>query len=88
MNRSRLSDGSYEKQDDPGIPLTTDVSLTDQIAYGNINGVPSAAVITGETGGGSGFFYLLHIMQVQDGKATEVCQHARSATAVPSLRSP
>lgn len=67
-----LVNGSYKKQDDPNIPLTTDVSLTGQIAYGDINGVPSAAVITGETGGGSGFFYLLHIMQAQDSKPVEV----------------
>lgn len=67
-----LVNGRYEKQDDPTIPLKTMVFLTDQIAYGDLNGVPSAAVITGETGGGSGFFYLLHIMQAQDGKPVEV----------------
>lgn len=67
-----LVNGRYEKQDDPTIPLKTIVVLTDQIAYGELNGVPSAAVITGETGGGSGFFYLLHVMQMQDGKPVEI----------------
>lgn len=67
-----LQDGTYEKQDDPTIPLKTIVTLTDQIAYGELNDIPSAAVITGETGGGSGYFYLLHIMQEKDGKPFEV----------------
>ncbi len=67
-----LKDGVYETQPDPTVPLKSQVMLTDQIAYGELNGVPSAAVVTGETGGGSGYFYLLHIMQAQDGKPVEV----------------
>ncbi len=47
-----MSDDSYALQDRkftepaaPGTPLMTKVMLTDQIAYGDLNGAPSAAVI-------------------------------------------
>lgn len=67
-----LQDGEFSEPAAPDTPLMTQVTLTDQIAYGDLNGVPSAAVIIGATGGGSGYFYSLHIMQNQDGKPTEV----------------
>lgn len=67
-----LKDGHFSEQAVPDSPMMTDVMLTDQIAYGDLNGVPSAAVIIGATGGGSGYFYSLHIMQAQDGKPVQV----------------
>lgn len=67
-----LTNGKFSEPAAPGTPLTTEVTLTDQIAYGELNGVPSAAVIIGATGGGSGYFYSLHIMQNQNGQAAEV----------------
>lgn len=67
-----LTSGKFSEPSVPDSPLMTEVMLTDEIAYGELNGVPSAAVILGATGGGSGYFYSLHIMQNQNGKATEV----------------
>ncbi len=67
-----LKNGNFERQDVPGSVMMTSVMLTDQIAYGEVNGVPTAAVVTGETGGGSGYFYLLHLMQASDGKPKEL----------------
>jgi heat shock protein HslJ len=37
------------------------------IAYGALDGVPSAAVLTGENGGGSGIFTNLNVVQPQEG---------------------
>lgn len=67
-----LINGKIERQDVPGSVMMTEVMLTNQIAYGEVNGVPSAAVVTGETGGGSGYFYLLHLMQAPEGKPQEM----------------
>ena len=67
-----VQDGKFSMPAAPDTPLLVQLSLTGQVAYGELNGVPSAAVITGSTGGGSGYFYILSLMQVQDGKATEV----------------
>ncbi len=71
-----FSGGKFTRQDVPNSPLMTEIMVTDQIAYGDINGVPSAAVISGGTGGGSGYFYDLHVMQIKDGKPTEVGVHS------------
>lgn len=67
-----LTNGTFSEPAAPGSASMTQVMLTDQIAYGDLNGVPSAAVILGATGGGSGYFYSLHIMQAQDGKPVQV----------------
>lgn len=67
-----LVNGKFTEPSVPDSPMMTDVMLTDQIAYGDLNGVPSAAVVIGATGGGSGYFYSLHIMQAQDGKPVQV----------------
>ena len=67
-----LKNGKFSEKVMPDSAMMTEVMLTDQIAYGDLNGVPSAAVIIGATGGGSGYFYSLHIMQAKDGKPVEV----------------
>ncbi len=67
-----LKDGEYSQPAAPGLPQVAFFRLTDFVAYGDLNGMPSAAVITGSSGGGTGFFYDLHIMQVQDGKPTDI----------------
>lgn len=72
----QLMDGKYSEPAAPGSASMNEIVLTDQIAYGEVDGVPSAAVVTGATGGGSGFFYDVHLMQVKDGKATEIGVHS------------
>jgi putative lipoprotein len=70
--KATLKNGSFSVPVEPGTPLQAQMTLTSQIAYGDLNGVPSAAVITGSTGGGTGYFYILSLMQVRDGKPVEV----------------
>jgi hypothetical protein len=67
-----LKDGKFSAPAAPDTPLLTQMMLTGQVAYGELNGVPSAAVITGSTGGGTGFFYILSLMQAQEGKPVQV----------------
>jgi len=67
-----VKDGKFSAPAAPNTPLMTTLDLTGQIAYGDLNGTPSAAVVTGSSGGGSGFFYIISLMQVQDGKPVEV----------------
>lgn len=64
--------GKFSAPAAPNTPLMTTLDLTGQIAYGDLNGTPSAAVVTGSSGGGSGFFYIISLMQVQNGKPVEV----------------
>lgn len=47
-------------------------ALGGPLAVGELNGSNAAAVVTVQNGGGSGIFYGLHIMQVEDGKPREV----------------
>lgn len=67
-----VKDGKFSTPAQPGTPLMIELGLTGQIAYGDMNGTPSAAVVTGSTGGGTGFFYIVSLMQSQDGKPVEV----------------
>lgn len=64
--------GSFSVESAPGSVTMTTLDLTGQIAYGDLNGTPSAAVVTASSGGGTGVFYIISVMQAQDGKATEV----------------
>ena len=48
------------------------IQLTEWIASGDLNGVPSAAVVLVGSGGGSGSFYSLHVVQEVDGAYQEV----------------
>jgi len=70
--RVTVTNGSFSVESTPGAVTMTTLDLTGQIAYGDLNGTPSAAVVTGSSGGGTGFFYIISLMQAQDGKATEV----------------
>ncbi|TAH49734.1 MAG: META domain-containing protein [Chloroflexota bacterium] len=70
--KATLKDGTYTAPADPSGAPGAQMTLTKQIAYGDLNGTPSAAVVTGSTGGGSGFFYIISVMQAQDGKPVEV----------------
>jgi putative lipoprotein len=65
-----LKDGTYSVEAAPGSASRNVVQLY-RVAYGPLNGVSAASVVTWSNGGGSGTFYDLHVMQVQDGKPYE-----------------
>jgi hypothetical protein len=67
-----LADGQYSEAAAPGSATMTTVSLTDNIAYGQLNGQDMAAVILVSDPGGSGTFYDLAVMVSQDGQPVNV----------------
>ena len=68
-----LSDGYYEEPAAPGsASMTTVTLLPESIAFGAIDGVPSAAVVLVVQTGGSGSFYYLALVQEQDGAPVHV----------------
>lgn len=67
-----LVDGEYRAPAGPGSATEIVVRLTDDVAYGDLNGQPSAAVVLVSSGGGSGSFYTLHAVQTVDGEPTDI----------------
>jgi heat shock protein HslJ len=67
-----LTDGEYREQAAPGSATETVVKLTNQIAYGALNGTPAAAVVLVTDPGGSGTFYDLAVVVEQDGQPVNV----------------
>ncbi|HZQ08112.1 MAG TPA: META domain-containing protein [Anaerolineae bacterium] len=67
-----VTNGKWSMPVGGGSPAQEALELTGQYAWGDLNGVPSAVVVTGSTGGGTGFFYILSVMQARDGKPVEV----------------
>ncbi len=65
-----LQDGTYSESAAPGSATKTTVSITEHVAYGNMNDQQSAAVILVTDPGGSGTFYDLHLMIAPEGQAT------------------
>jgi hypothetical protein len=68
----QLANGEYSEPAAPGSASMTTVLMTPWVAYGQLNGQDSAAVILVSSGGGSGSFYTLHAMQAQNGKPVDV----------------
>jgi heat shock protein HslJ len=68
----QLAGGEYREQAAPGSATETVVMLTDQVAVGELNGQPAAAVILVTDPGGSGTFYDLAIVIEQDGQLVNV----------------
>jgi hypothetical protein len=68
----QLANGKYSEPAAPGSASMITVIMTPWVAYGQLNGQDSAAVILVSDGGGSGSFYTLHAMQAQNGKPVEV----------------
>jgi hypothetical protein len=68
----QLAGGEYREQAAPGSATETVVMLTDQIAVGELNGQPAAAVILVTDPGGSGTFYDLAVVVEQDGQLVNV----------------
>lgn len=68
-----LTDGEYREQAAPGSATETAVLLTEHVAYGTLStGEPAAAVILVADPGGSGTFYYLAVVTLQDGEPTNV----------------
>ncbi len=69
---AQLQDGEYHEQVAEGSASETVVSLTNDVAYGDLEGSKTAAAILTTTTGGSGTFYDLALIQVQDGMPVNV----------------
>jgi heat shock protein HslJ len=69
---AQLQDGEYHEQIAEGSASETVVSLTTDVAYGEFDGSKAAAAILATTTGGSGTFYELALIQVQDGMPVNV----------------
>ncbi|MBK8051398.1 MAG: META domain-containing protein [Anaerolineales bacterium] len=68
-----LIDGSYTEQAAPGsVSLNGVVLLPSPMAFGELDGQQSAAVLVAEGGGGSGSFISLHVVQIVDGAPTDM----------------
>ena len=67
-----LVDGQYSEQAAPGSATETTIWLTDHIAYGELGGQPAVAVVLVSDPGGSGTFYSLHIVGLENGLADEL----------------
>ncbi len=67
-----LEDGTYSEEAAPGSASKIEVSLTDQVAVGELNGQPAAAVVLVTNPGGSGTFYDLAVVMEQDGTPVNV----------------
>ncbi|MDM8531299.1 META domain-containing protein [Anaerolineales bacterium HSG25] len=67
-----LVNGEHNEEAAPSSASTNTVTLTDNIAYGELNGQPSAVAVLYSSGGGSGTFGSLAVMVDQDGVATNI----------------
>jgi uncharacterized lipoprotein YbaY len=70
-----LKNGSYSAEVAPGSASRNTVQLY-WLAYGKLNNADTAAVVSWSNGGGSGVFYDLYVLQVQDGKPTDIATMA------------
>lgn len=67
-----LEAGEYRAPSAPGSASEVVVQLTEDLACGDLNGQPSAAIVLVSAGGGSGTFSSLHAVQPLDGMPAEV----------------
>ena len=67
-----LTDGTYSEAAAPGSASQTSVTLTDNIAYGQLNNRPTAVVILVTDLGGSGTFFDLALLINQAGQPVNV----------------
>jgi len=67
-----LENGEYSEEAAPGSATKTVVTLTDNVAAGEIDGEPTIAVVLVTDPGGSGTFYDLALVQEQDGELVNV----------------
>jgi hypothetical protein len=67
-----LENGRFSEPVVPGSATEIKVQVTRYLAYGELNGQPSAAIVVLSDPGGSGTFYDLHVMVSQNGQPTSV----------------
>jgi heat shock protein HslJ len=67
-----LTNGEYREQAAPGSATETVVKLSEQTAYGELNGQPAAAVVLVTDPGGSGTFYDLAVVVEQSGQPVNI----------------
>jgi hypothetical protein len=67
-----LVDGEYSETPVPGSASKTVVQLTQQVAFGYLDGQAAAAVVLVTTTGGSGTFYDLAVVVERDGQLVNV----------------
>ncbi len=67
-----LVDGQTSEQAAPGSATETQTLLTTQVAYGDLSGQPAAAVVLVTDPGGSGTFYSLHVVGLQEDVPVEL----------------
>ena len=69
----QLANGVYKNGSDPASPDYADVTLVDQMAFGDLNGdgAPDAAVLLAENYGGTGVFVSVVAMINQNGKPVQ-----------------
>lgn len=67
-----LKNGVYNQQAAQDATGQTIAKLLAPITYGTLNGVESAAVIIAANGGGSGTFYNLALVQLEEGKPVNI----------------
>lgn len=66
--RVKLEHGEYREPAAPGSASEVVIGTTGQVAVGELDGQPAAAVILYSTGGGSGTFLELHVMVERQGE--------------------
>jgi heat shock protein HslJ len=69
---AQLTNGEYREPSAPDSAAETVVRLTNQIAFGTLNGQPALAVVLVTDPGGSGTFYDLAVVVNQDGQLVNV----------------
>jgi len=67
-----LADGVYEEPAAPGSTSVISVRLSDITAFGDVDDTYQAAAILISDGGGSGTFYTLHLVGLQDGQPRDL----------------
>lgn len=67
-----LENGTYEAEAAPGSATQIRVELSDTMVFGEVGGEYHAVVILVSDGGGSGTFYTLHLVGLEDGDPYEV----------------
>lgn len=70
--KAKLTNGEYREPAAPGSTSETAVTLTDNVAFGQLNGQDAAAVVLVTNTGGTGNFTDLAIVINQDGKPVNV----------------
>ncbi len=73
---AKLTNGKFSLPAAPGSASMNSVTFVNDVNYGTVNGQPLAAVVLAESGGGSGTFYNLALVQAPDARPVNVANAA------------